>query len=142
MWSANVPQKKAIPLDLNVLHRLFPQASWSLPIKILEVVQMWCSIQKNEKPEEIWIAQEVHASPHAHSRSIPFPNKEAYGKFFIWIWSLVLGWILFPMQLKMLQLISLNLVYLPRVDLLVYSSPYSCHNLTNPRAFTQNSTLV
>lgn len=46
------------------------------------------------------------------------------------------------MQFKMLQLISLNLVYLPRVDLLVCSSSYSCHNLTNPRAFTQNSTLV
>lgn len=45
------------------------------------------------------------------------------------------------MQFKMLQLISLNLVYLPRVDLLVYSSSYSRHNLTNPRAFTQNSTL-
>lgn len=33
--------------------------------------------------EEIWIAQEVPPSPHAHSRSLAFPNKEADGKIFI-----------------------------------------------------------
>lgn len=100
-------------------------------------------VSRRKKKEKKYGQHKQRVFPHVFTPDLyRLQIRKPMGKFLSKYDHFFLGCMLLPIELKMLQLISLNLVYLLSVDLLVCSSSYSRHNLANPRTLTQNSTLV